>query len=118
MNTTTQINTGDLVNYACQYITYDISALCDLDGDLHQYLATAIDKTLLLESRQKGYSFDRSHIEVFEDRQIAFVHFSVESFYPKLETALEDQLRSTMRSLDYFSESLDCYVTATAIDAS
>jgi len=118
MNTATQINTDDLVNYANQCITYDISEFCNLDEDAYHCVASAIDQALRMASQQKEYLIDRNDIEVCENRQIAFADFSIESIRPMLEAALEEQLRSTMRHLDYFSESLDCYVTATAIAAS
>jgi hypothetical protein len=115
MNTSTQINTDDFINYANQYITYDISEFCSLDEDAYHCVASAIDQALKIASQQKEYFIDRNDIEVCENRQIAFVDFSIESIDPILETVLEEQIRSTMRHLDYFSDSLDCYVTATAI---
>ena len=112
MNTATQINTDDLVKYAHQYITYDIIDFCNLHEDPYHCVASAINDTIQMSHRlQSEFFYDYYSIEVCEDRQIAFVDFSIESIKAMSETALEERLQSTMRHLNFHTG--DDYVTAT-----
>ena len=113
MNTATQINTDDLVKYAHQYITYDISEFSNLHEDAYHCVKTAVDELINMTQRQNAFVFDRHDIEVCERRQIAFVDFSIESKNAMSDTALENQLRSTMSQLHFFTD--DEYDTRTAM---